>query len=99
MTKALAMVMLLLSLAGIGQPHTFYEVCATVTFCDYEQDEVLVIDDDGNIWAWSGVEDWMVWDRAVLVMDDPGTPNNPEDDVIIRALYDGFVNPFEEGWF
>ena len=48
--------------------------------------KVYVITDDGNVFVFKGIEDWLVNDRCILLMDNKGT-NNIKDDVIIQTIY------------
>lgn len=50
------------------------------------EDEVVVEDSQGNLYAFYGIEDWEINDRCVLLMDDMGT-ESIEDDEIIRTFY------------
>lgn len=75
-------VALILAVCGI------YTQSGTVTEIDRRADVVMVETTDGNLWEFSGVEDWMEGDGVELTMHDSGT-ENPEDDVILRTIYKG----------
>ena len=53
---------------------------------DYETDEVVCETETGNLYAFYGIEDWELGDRCILVMDNCGT-ENIKDDEIIRTFY------------
>ena len=53
---------------------------------DHETDEVVCETETGNLYAFYGIEDWEINDRCILLMDDMGT-ENIEDDEIIRTYY------------
>lgn len=48
------------------------------------------MDATGNIWEFTGVEDWTPDDVCSMVMYDNGTANI-HDDVIINAKYSSFT--------
>ena len=52
----------------------------------HETDEVVVETETGNLYAFYGIEDWELGDRCILVMDNNGT-ENINDDEIIRTFY------------
>ena len=45
-------------------------------------DTVIVEDCSGNLWAFYGVEDWMVGDCVSLVMSDAGTEEIYDDEIL-----------------
>lgn len=55
---------------------------------DFEEASDLVVaeTETGNLYTFYGIEDWQLNDRCVLLMDDMGT-ENIEDDEIIRTFY------------
>ena len=54
---------------------------------DRNTDVVVCEDCNGNLWEFSGAEDWQVGDECNLVMFDCGT-EEIADDVIIRETYE-----------
>ena len=53
---------------------------------DHDTDEVVCETETGNLYAFYGIEDWEINDSCILIMDDMGT-KNIKDDEIIRAFY------------
>lgn len=69
------------------KPET-YEIAGIVTELDSEADTVIVEDWRGNLWAFYGIEDWMLDDQAMLTLDDNAT-DEVEDDIITEVRYIG----------
>lgn len=60
----------------------------TIVEIDAENDVVVVMDTVGMLWAFDGIEDYMLDDTVALLMDK----NNTEiiyDDIILRVFYVG----------
>lgn len=60
----------------------------TIVEIDEENDVVVVMDTVGMLWAFDGIEDFMLDDTVALLMDK----NNTEtifDDIIVRVFYVG----------
>ena len=53
-------------------------------------DTVIVEDYSGNLWAFTGAEDWMEGDCVSLVMSDAGTPEITDDE-ILSVRYSGWT--------
>ena len=70
-----------------------YPLTTKVVMVDYPTDVVWCKDYNGNVWEFYGCEDWAIGDVASLLMNDNGT-ENIEDDEIINARYNGTF----EGW-
>ena len=70
-----------------------YALTTKVVMIDYPTDVVWCKDFNGNIWEFYGCEDWAIGDIASLLMNDKGT-ENIEDDEIMSARYNGTF----EGW-
>lgn len=66
-----------------------YPLAGVVSEIDRSADVVTVEDAAGNLWRFTGAEDWCLGDLAALLMDDGGTPENVMDDVIVAARYAG----------
>lgn len=67
-----------------------YSISTIVDEVDYSNDVVVVVDNNGEAWEFSGCEDWLVGDVCVLTMFD----NNTDlifDDVILKTTYNGYV--------
>ena len=65
----------------------YYPLTAKVTGFSSENDMVFAESNDGNIWCFTGTEDWMIGDRCAMVMNDSGTPADPTDDMIVSVRY------------
>ena len=63
---------------------------AQVMSIDDEKDVVACVDTVGNVWEFYGVEDWQEGDIVTLTMNNKGT-ENIYDDEIIAARYSGNV--------
>lgn len=50
-------------------------------------DTVTVIDENGELWEFSHVEDWFVGDYCLLTFIDTGVHGYMYDDEIIRTIY------------
>ena len=71
---------------------TYYPALAVVTETNTETDSVTIMTvPDGNLWEFSGVEDWSGGDLAVCIFSDNGTPDL-QDDEIITVHYSGYVD-------
>lgn len=68
--------------------NNLYTLQATVTEINHTTDTVTVKDPSGNLWEFSGTEDWQVNDSCTLIMDSNGT-ENVTDDIILSETYSG----------
>ena len=68
--------------------HT-YALTAVVVEIDKAQDIVTVEDYNGNLWQFTGVEDWERNDCVGLIMNDNLT-DNIYDDEIVSVKYQGW---------
>lgn len=73
-----------------------YPMTTQVVCVDYENDIVVCQDFNGNLWEFSGCEDWMYGDIASMIMNDKGTPTI-YDDEIVSVRYDGYFDGFPKG--
>lgn len=87
--KTLVIILLVLFL---GRFQVSYNKAAVVVYVDYTADAVTVMDDSGDMWEFYGAEDWMIWDRCKLSMNDNGTPGNMYDDMIVNVTYTGYLS-------
>ena len=77
--------------AALRQPtSTTYANTACVVAVSPGTDTVVVEDFSGNLWAFYGVEDWQIGDCVSLVMDDAGT-EEIYDDEILSVRYSGWT--------
>ena len=74
-----------------GLVKNYYPETMIVSNLDYESDLVTLTDANENTWTFTGCEDWMIGDFADLIMDDMGT-ENIYDDEIISIRYSGFYD-------
>lgn len=75
----------------------YYPALTVVTEINTETDCVTIMTvPDGNLWDFSGVEDWSTGDLAVCIFSDNVTPYYLEDDVLMptenRTRYVGYVD-------
>ena len=73
-----------------------YALTTQVVQVDYENDVVVCQDFNGNLWKFKGCEDWLYGDIASMVMNDKGTPEK-YDDEIISVRYGGWFDGFPKG--
>lgn len=66
-----------------------YPTCGTVVEINKENDEVVVEDFNGNLWAFEGCEDWAEGDICAMIMSDEGT-SEIYDDTIVQVRYCGY---------
>ena len=67
-----------------------YPMTGIVVEVNYDEDIVSVEDFNGNIWEFYGCEDWMEGDVCALLMNDCGTAE-VTDDEIVSVRYCGYV--------
>lgn len=72
----------------------YYPMTTIVTSINNSADIVTIEDCNGNIWEFSGVEDWMVGDVCVCIMYDNETPSTIYDDEIYNTRYNGTFEEF-----
>lgn len=75
-----------------NKPQT-YPMMTVVVDISRANDNVTVKDFNGNLWQFKGCEDWMIGDICSCIMDNKGT-EEIKDDEIIDIKYDGWL----EGW-
>lgn len=96
MTKTIIALALIIALAftvsiiaglyGTKTESKIYPLTTKVLRVDYENDIVVCIDCNSNFWEFEGAEDWEAEDCATLLMNDKGT-EDIFDDEIISAKY------------
>ena len=78
-------------IAALRQPTSnTYANTACVIALSPGTDTVIVEDYSGNLWAFYGCEDWQIGDCVSLVMDDAGT-EEIYDDEILSVRYSGWT--------
>lgn len=65
-----------------------YPTCGIVTETDDTTDTVTFTEPNGNRWSFEGVEDWCEGDKIAVIMDDNGT-EDIYDDEIVSVRYKG----------
>ena len=70
-----------------------YPMTGIVTEVDRKNDIVTIEDFNGNIWEFEGCEDWEENDICSCIMNNKGT-ENIKDDEIVKVKYSGYF----EGW-
>lgn len=68
-----------------------YPRTMVVTEINEEADVVTLTDAVGFEWEFYGVEDWAIGDICSCIMNDNGT-ENIEDDEIVKTRYNGNIN-------
>lgn len=75
-----------------------YPTVFLVNAIDEDADTMELVDFNGFIWEYHGVEDFEVDDFAAAIMDDADT-EFIFDDTIVTLRYCGYIpNPFEGEW-
>lgn len=69
----------------------YYPKTGIVTALSAQDDLVVVRDACGQLWCFSGMEDWEVGDVASMIMDDMGT-ETIYDDQVLKARYAGYFD-------
>lgn len=83
----------ILILAFISPYKNIYPMTTTVIDVSRATDKVTVKDANGNLWQFDGAEDWDINDIASCIVNDNGTPEI-DDDEIIKAHYNGTIEDF-----
>lgn len=77
--------------ANATEPFHYYAKTCMVTEINPETDIVTTEDYNGNTWELYGTEDWLPGDICSMVMDDKGT-ENIYDDEIVNVRYSGYFS-------
>jgi hypothetical protein len=72
-----------------AEQHNYYANTAVVTEVDKANNLVTVEDCNGNTWQFTETEDWEFADTCSMLMDNKGT-QNVSDDEIIQITYCSF---------
>ena len=67
-----------------------YALTTVVSKLDTENDAVVCYDSTGNSWVFHGIEDWEIGDICSMLMNDKGTPEI-YDDEIVATRYGGHL--------
>lgn len=68
-----------------------YPISTIVVELHTDEDVVVVKDFNGNLWEFYGCEDWAVGDICAMIMNDCGTAEI-YDDEIVSVRYCGWVD-------
>lgn len=68
-----------------------YPASMIVTEIDYENDLVTITDFCGQMYSFYGCDDWAINDICAVIMDNYGTPDNIQDDIILQVKYCGWI--------
>ena len=103
MTKLIALINALIAMltafvGTLSKPadENLYALTTQVVQVDYENDVVVCQDFNGDLWEFEGCEDWLYGDIASMVMNDKGTPEK-YDDEIVSVRYGGWLDGFPKG--
>ena len=97
MKKLIAIALIFITLVAIGcttvktTKENLYALSTVVIKVDRENDIVTFEDFNGNMWEIEGCEDWEINDIGALLMNNNGT-ENIYDDEIVQAHYNGWVD-------
>ena len=88
-TIAIMTALLLIALCACASAE-WYPMTARVMEVNYTEDTVTVMTSTGHLFAFYGCEDWQEGDCASLIMEDNGT-ENITDDEIVQARYSAWI--------
>lgn len=74
-----------------AKAQNIYPLSARIVTINETADEVTVEDSNGNLWGFTGTEDYEINDTVALIMDGKGT-RNIKDDEILSSRYSGNAN-------
>ena len=78
------------NLGSDNREKNLYPLSTIVWKVNEGNNKVTVMDFNGNLWQFNGIEDWEVGDVASLIMDSKNT-DTIFDDEIVKAQYNGFI--------
>ena len=73
------------------QIKNLYPLSAQIVSINETADEVTAEDSNGNLWGFTGTEDYALGDTVALIMNSKGT-RNIKDDEIVSSRYSGNAN-------
>ena len=74
-----------------AKAQNLYPLSARIISINKTADEVTAEDSNGNLWGFTGAEDYEINDTVALIMDSKGT-QNIKDDEIVSTRYSGTEN-------
>lgn len=86
---AIAAIIAIAILMGVVACAEIYPQTFIVDLVQYEKDQVFLLDYNGDLWIIFGSEDWEAGDIAAAIMDDMGT-EDIHDDEIVDVRYTGY---------
>ena len=69
--------------AQASSPETLYPTVMQVIDMNTQENVLILVDFNGNTWEWEGIEDWAIGDIAGVIMDNNGTSNIYDDEILI----------------
>lgn len=73
------------------QVKNLYPLSARIVSINETADEITAEDVNGNLWGFTGIEDYALGDTVALIMNSKGT-RNIKDDEIVSSRYSGNAN-------
>jgi len=95
MKKLILLAMVITALLCQSALAATYPTTFVVVEVDEVSDSVLMQDFNGQLWGWYGIEDTMVGDVIAAIMDDCGTAE-VFDDEIVSIRYCGWLDGWQE---
>lgn len=78
-------------------PENIHSRTGIIYTVDYNNDLVYVVDSTDHVWAFCGIEDWLIGDIiSFTLLDTNNTPNSIWDDEIISVSYSGWTLETQE---
>lgn len=77
--------------ANVKVESKIYPLTTYVVELDKANDIVICKDFNGNLYAFQGIEDWLIGDICSMIMSDNGT-ETITDDKILFVKYDGYID-------
>lgn len=95
MKKLILLAMVITALLCRSALADTYPTLFVVTEVDEVSDSMLMVDFNGQLWEWYGIEDTFPGDMIAAIMDDCGT-DEVYDDEIVAIRYCGWLDAWQE---
>lgn len=95
MKKLILLAMVITALLCQSALADTYPTLFVVTEVDEVSDSMLMVDFNGQLWEWYGIEDTFPDDMIAAIMDDCGT-DEVYDDEIAAIRYCGWLDAWQE---
>ena len=95
MKKLILLAMVITALLCQSALADTYPTLFVVTEVDEVSDSMLMVDFNGQLWEWYGIEDTFPGDMIAAIMDDCGT-DEVYDDEIVAIRYCGWLDAWQE---